>query len=236
MTMSPFEVERREFGTATFGYRKREVDEFVTEVHGTLGKLWEERSELREELERVSERVERYAAQESQLVSTLRLAQESAEKATEHARKEAELVLREAQQQSRDLVHLAHEERQQLDTVVRELRAAEREARQRLRSLATAVLTGIDDDDPATEAQARSLRATVSGVATPTSSAAGSMSRRSQPARRDSEAPLFGRPPRFERTQRAVRDTQVDAPSEVGSSSPGTAAQELAVTPVSPSH
>lgn len=208
MTLSPFEIERREFGTAAFGYKKHEVDQFITDIHGSYGQLWEERGALREELERLHERVERYTAQEEQLVSTLRLAQDSADRATEQARKEAELVLREATQQARDIVHKAHEERQQLDTIVRELRAAEREARHRLRTFASAVLTGLDDDESTTEAQARSLRAVVSGT-TPASAQQGQ--RRSEPTRRDRPRPTendaapFGHPPRFERAARAER-------------------------------
>ena len=147
MTLSPFEVERREFGTAPMGYRKRDVDSFVDEVHRSLRELWEERTDTREELEVLKERLTRFEQLEEQLKNTLLLAQDSAEKAQEQARRESELILREAGQKSRDIVHAAHEEKQKLELVLRDLHGAEQEARQRLRAMSGAILSHLDDTE-----------------------------------------------------------------------------------------
>ncbi len=147
MTLSPFEVERREFGSAPMGYRKRDVDDFVTEVHRSLRELWEERTDTREELNVLKERLTRFEQLEEQLKNTLLLAQDSAEKAQEQARRESELILREAGQKSRDIVHAAHEEKQKLELVLRDLHGAEQEARQRLRAMSGAILSHLDDTE-----------------------------------------------------------------------------------------
>lgn len=151
MTLSPFEVERQEFGRTPFGYRRREVDDFLDTVRTTLVSLWQERADMREQLERLQERVERFTAMEDQLKNTLILAQDSAEKATEQARRESELVLREAGQQAREIVHAAHAERQRLETALRDLSSAEQDTRQRVRAMATAILAHLDDTESGTD-------------------------------------------------------------------------------------
>lgn len=162
MTMSPFEVERREFGSAPMGYRKRDVDQFVDEVHRSLRQLWEERTDTREELQVLKERLTRFEQLEDQLKNTLLLAQDSAEKAQEQARRESELILREAGQKSRDIVHAAHEEKQKLDLVLRDLHGAEQEARQRLRAMSGAILSHLDDTEALVNESSGTFRAIVS--------------------------------------------------------------------------
>ncbi|MEO6867380.1 MAG: DivIVA domain-containing protein [Gaiellales bacterium] len=147
MTLSPFEAERREFGKSPFGYKQRDVDQFVDEVQRSLRQLWEDRSDTREENERLKERLTRFEQIEDQLKNTLLLAQDSAEKAHEQARRESELVMREAGQKSRDIVHAAHEDKQRLEMVLRDLHSAEQEARQRLRAMSSAILSHLDDTE-----------------------------------------------------------------------------------------
>ncbi len=161
MTLSPFEVERREFGSAPMGYRKRDVDQFVDEVHRSLRQLWEERTDTREELEVLKERLLRFEQLEDQLKNTLLLAQDSAEKAQEQARRESELILREAGQKSRDIVHAAHEEKQKLELVLRDLSGAEQEARQRLRAMSGAILSHLDDTEQLVNDSTGTFRAIV---------------------------------------------------------------------------
>lgn len=161
MTLSPFEVERREFGSAPMGYRKRDVDHFVDEVQRSLRDLWEERSDTREENERLKERLARFEQLEEQLKNTLLLAQDSAEKAHEQARRESELILREAGQKSRDIVHAAHEEKQKLEMVLRDLHGAEQEARQRLRAMSGAILSHLDDTEQLVAESSGAFRAIV---------------------------------------------------------------------------
>lgn len=147
MTLSPFEVERREFGRTAFGYKSRDVDHFLDEVHRSLSQLWQDRSDTREENERLKERLVRFEQLEDQLKNTLLLAQDSAEKAHEQARRESDLVMREAGHKARDLVHVAHEDKQRLEMVLRDLHGAEQEARQRLRGLAGAIMSHLDDTE-----------------------------------------------------------------------------------------
>jgi cell division initiation protein len=161
MTMSPFEVERQEFGRGPWGYRRREVDRFLDEVQGTLVGLWQERANLREENERLNERVARFTALEEQLKNTLLLAQDSAEKACEQARRESELIMREAGQKAREIVHSAHEERQRLEASLRDLTSAEQDSRQRFRALANVVLGHLDESEDAVAESATTLRAVV---------------------------------------------------------------------------
>jgi len=161
MTLSPFEAERREFGSSMLGYKKRDVDHFVDEVQRSLRDLWQERSDTREENERLKERLTRFEQLEEQLKNTLLLAQDSAEKAHEQARRESELIMREAGHKSRDIVHQAHEEKQRLEMVLRDLHSAEQEARQRLRAMSTAILGHLDDTETLVTESTGNFRAIV---------------------------------------------------------------------------
>lgn len=161
MTLSPFEIERQEFGRSAMGYKPREVDAFLNDMHRSVSTLWQERADLREENERLKERLARFEQIEEQLKNTLILAQDSAEKACEQARRESDLIMREAGQRSRDIVHTAHEERQRLEMVLHDLHSAEQEARQRLRSLTQTVLSHLDDTENLVADGASTLRAIV---------------------------------------------------------------------------
>ncbi len=149
MSVSPFEVERQEFGRGMVGYRRKEVDNFLDEIQRTIASLWQERADLREENERLNERVARFTALEEQLKNTLLLAQDSAEKACEQAKRESDLLMREAGQKAREIVHAAHEERQRLEQALRELQSVEQEARGRFRALAQTVIAHLDDTERA---------------------------------------------------------------------------------------
>lgn len=202
MTLSPFEIERQEFGRTPMGYKRREVDGFLDEVRNTLVGLWQERGDLREEVERLTERVARFTALEEQLKNTLLLAQDSAEKACEQARRESELVMREAGQKAREIVHSAHEERQRLGQALRDLQGAEQETRQRFRALAQAVLTHLGDSEVDVAERATTLRAVVQGSTPRRQPAAGAdVERRSSDAGIQGERRLgIGSPPVFDTT------------------------------------
>ncbi|MCW2928021.1 MAG: DivIVA family protein [Thermoleophilia bacterium] len=177
MTLSPFEAERREFGSAPLGYRKRDVDNFVDEVQRSLRELWQERGDTREENERLKERLAQFEQMEDQLKATLMLAQDSAEKAHEQARRESELMMREAGHKSRDIVHGAHEEKQRLEMVLRDLHSAEQEARQRLRAMSGAILSHLDDTETLVTESAGNFRAIVQAYPEATELQASSESR-----------------------------------------------------------
>lgn len=189
MTLSPFEVERQEFGHSLWGYKSKEVDSFLDEVRNGLAGLWQERSDLREENERLGERVARFTAMEEQLKNTLILAQDSAEKACEQAKRESELVMREAGQKAREIVHEAHEERQRLELALREMQSAEQETRQRFKALAQTVLSHLGGSDFSASDQASTLRAVVQG--TPPA-------KQQERSRSERQGPAIDTPPTFD--------------------------------------
>ncbi|MBC7644216.1 MAG: DivIVA domain-containing protein [Thermoleophilia bacterium] len=225
MTMSPFEVERREFGRSAMGYKKTEVDGFLDEVRGSLMGLWQERTDLREENERLNERVARYTALEEQLKNTLILAQDSAEKAQEQARRESELLMREAGQKAREIVHNAHEQRQRLEGALRELHSAEQETRQRFRALAQTVISHLDDTDASSADSATTLRAVVQGSPRQTERREASRAQAPAPVRREApRARVIETPPSFDPSSFASRSS--DAPVPTGELSPAGSAPD----------
>lgn len=150
MSLSPFDVEHKEFPRRPWGYRRDDVDAFLADVQDTLMGMWQERGDLREEVERLNERVARFAAQETQLKDTLTLANEQLEKVGVQAQREAELAIREANTKAREIVHGAYEERNRLELVMQNLLSAEQEARSRFRALGQAVISHLGDTERST--------------------------------------------------------------------------------------
>jgi hypothetical protein len=69
--------------------------------------------------------------------------------------------MREAGQKSRDIVHAAHEDKQRLEMVLRDLHSAEQEARQRLRAMSGAILSHLDDTEALVAESSGNFRAIV---------------------------------------------------------------------------
>lgn len=104
MTLTPLDIHNKEFNRGIRGYREQEVDEFLDQVVREMDTLLKENAALKEQAQSMSAKLEQYRRLEETLQNTLVVAQEAAEKLKSNARKEAELILREAEQGAGDLL------------------------------------------------------------------------------------------------------------------------------------
>ncbi|MDO8682792.1 MAG: DivIVA domain-containing protein [Armatimonadota bacterium] len=98
MEITPIDVIHAKFKKAVRGYSVSQVDEFLQQVSSTMEACARERAELREKVERLSAEVNRCREIETTMQNALILAQKTADELKASAHKEAELVLREAEQ------------------------------------------------------------------------------------------------------------------------------------------
>jgi cell division initiation protein len=96
MRLSALDIKKKEFQQKLRGEAAEEVQAFLNQVSEEVETLAVEKKELEERLMTSEERLGHYLALESSLEKTLAAAQQTAVRLEDQARKEAELILREA--------------------------------------------------------------------------------------------------------------------------------------------
>lgn len=108
MKLTPMDINNKEFKKGLRGYNPEEVDEFLDEVVDNYEELFKENTQLKEKIQNLNEKVEHYSQIESTIQNTLLLAQNAAEQAKNSARKEAELVMKNANESAQKILDKAH--------------------------------------------------------------------------------------------------------------------------------
>lgn len=135
MPLTVLEIQNKEFKTSIRGYNQDEVDEFLDEVMKDYDALLRENEELRHNTSGMGEKLEQYRHLEQTLQSTLVVAQNTADEMKQAARKEAELVVREAESRARELVHKAETDLARQFEKLERLRRETEQFRAKVRSL-----------------------------------------------------------------------------------------------------
>lgn len=103
MRLTPLDILNKEFRRSVNGYQRAEVDAFVEEVGRDYEALTRENIELKQQVEQMGKRLADYARLEESIRNALVLAQSTADEAKAGARREAELILQEAQSRARQI-------------------------------------------------------------------------------------------------------------------------------------
>ena len=98
MSITPVDILHTEFKTSFKGYNRAQVDEFVGSVRLALEEALKDKSELARRVEALQEDVDRIRKIESAMTDALTVAQQSADEVRANAHKQAELILKEAEQ------------------------------------------------------------------------------------------------------------------------------------------
>ena len=138
--LAPLEINNKEFKRSFRGYSESEVDEFLDDVFKDYEKLYRENIELKETVDRVNSKLEHFQHMENTLHNTLLIAQETAEEVKLNAKKETELVMKEADIRSQKLMEEAASKVRRMNTEYEELKKQTQIYRTRLRTLLQAQL------------------------------------------------------------------------------------------------
>lgn len=132
MSLNPLEIQKMRFTHKMRGYDPTEVEGFLsvvaeemTNLRGFLEKLDRENRFLRQRLDSAEQR-------EHQLQETLLRAQKVSDEITGNARREAELLVREAELTADKVVQQAIEQSAKIEAKIADLRAARRELQLRI--------------------------------------------------------------------------------------------------------
>jgi cell division initiation protein len=114
MPLTPAEIRHTELKRGVFGYRRRTVDQLLTDAVESFEEVWRERADLGEQVEHLEEELKRHRELEALLRTTLVSAERAAETLKDQARRESELVLSEAHAEARSVTRAAVAERERL--------------------------------------------------------------------------------------------------------------------------
>ena len=151
MKLTPLDIRHKEFRRALRGYSDEEVDVFLDEVADEFERLFQENIDLKERNQRLDEQVTQYVSLKETLQKTLISAQQQSDEMRANARKEAELILRDADLKSRDIVNESYSEKQRVQQALIQLKQVEEDFRFKFRSLLEQHLNTLSKDDASEE-------------------------------------------------------------------------------------
>jgi len=128
MALTPVEIRHMTPGTGLFGYKRAAMDRLLDEIAASFEDVWRERADLADKIEQLETDLVRYRELEALLRTTLVSAERASAELREQARREADLILREAHAEARAVQRTARTENERLATESRRLRAQLRAA------------------------------------------------------------------------------------------------------------
>jgi cell division initiation protein len=108
MNITPLDITQKHFRRALRGFNREEVEGFLAMVAVEFEALVKDVVALREDNQRKAEAIDAYRSRERVLQETLVAAQKASEEIRESARKEAQIVLSDAELQAEKIVQSAH--------------------------------------------------------------------------------------------------------------------------------
>ncbi|GBE57942.1 septum site-determining protein DivIVA [bacterium BMS3Abin01] len=147
MKITPLDIRHKEFSRSMRGYKDLEVDEYLDEIVEEFERLFNKNIDYQDRLEALEEKIEQYRNIEETLQKTLISAQEQAEELKVNAKKEADLILRDAELKSRSIINDSYAERQKIQRSVQSLKQRHEDLRYQLKSLLESYMNVLDQDD-----------------------------------------------------------------------------------------
>ncbi len=121
MKVTPLDVQQKRFHIAFRGYERTEVEAFLDVVREEMEALVREVTELREFHETYDERMKEYREREETLKNTMITTHKLAEDIKESSRKEASLIVKDAELKYQQTLDRAREEKLRLESEIQEL-------------------------------------------------------------------------------------------------------------------
>ncbi len=128
MPLTPVEIRHIQLKRGLFGYRKGAVHRMMDDIADSFETVWRERSQLVERVDELETEVTRHVELEGLLRSTLVSAERASQDLKESARREADVIVTEANAEARKVLRDAITEKEQVMGDVRRVQALLRSA------------------------------------------------------------------------------------------------------------
>lgn len=135
MSITPNEILNKEFDVRMRGYDRDQINDYLDVIVAEMERLIDENTKLRQDLATAVEKNEYFAQLQESLNSSIVVAQEAADRLKDNSKKEAELILYEAERKASKLVDEATQHTYNIITETDALRRHSSAYRQRLEDL-----------------------------------------------------------------------------------------------------
>ncbi len=146
--LTPMDIHNKTFAKGLRGYASEEVDQFLQEVVNDYEKVYREHREMEEEMDLLRSKLKNYETMETTMTSTLMMAQETAENVRVNARKEAELIIGNAEAEKERILRDAAEQVRKSQECCNRMVTDINVFRAKLRSLLASQITLVDEMAP----------------------------------------------------------------------------------------
>ncbi|MHA0855864.1 DivIVA domain-containing protein [Paenibacillus sp. CMAA1364] len=146
MSLTPLDIHNKEFGRRIRGYDEDEVNEFLDQVIKDYEGVIRENKELHNQMFNLQERLDHFVNIEESLSKTIIVAQEAADDVKSNAKKESQLILKEAEKNADRIINEALSKSRKIAMEVEELKKQASIYRTRFRTLVEAQLELLSMD------------------------------------------------------------------------------------------
>jgi cell division initiation protein len=122
LKITPLDIQQKRFHVGFRGYEKTEVEMFLDLVRDEMEALMREVTELREFRQSYDERLRELNGKEEMIKNTLLMTQKLMEDQKDNARREAALIIKDADIRSQQIIGSAQEEKVRLEGELQEMR------------------------------------------------------------------------------------------------------------------
>lgn len=157
MRITPLDIQQKQFPMKFRGFDVEEVYAFLEVVREQMEDLIRDNANLREQIQRAENQIKEYRDMETTLRETLMTAQQMVEEYKTNARKEAELLIKEAELRSDSLLNEAQEKVVKIHEDIVDLKGIRRHFKEELKRLIESHLRMLDFDKEREGEEAREV-------------------------------------------------------------------------------
>ncbi|HUJ18383.1 MAG TPA: DivIVA domain-containing protein [Nitrospirota bacterium] len=154
MNITPLDIQQKRFHVGFRGYERVEVDNFLDLVREEMEALLREVTELREFRQSYDQRMAELVSREETVKNTLIMTQKVSDDTKENARKEADLIIRDAEVRSQQIIGNTQQEKVRLETDIQELKRRKHHFLQDIKKVIQMHLEMVTFEESGNESQA----------------------------------------------------------------------------------
>lgn len=146
MRITPLDIQQKQFSSRFRGFDMEEVDSFLELIREEMEELLRDNANLREESRRYEKQLKEYKNIETTLKDTLVSTQQMAEKFRTTAQKDADLIKKEAEMKTEEILREAQDKVVRIHEDITDLKGVRRHFKEELRRLIESHLSMMEFD------------------------------------------------------------------------------------------
>ncbi len=146
MRITPLDIQQKQFSTKFRGFDMEEVDSFLELIREEMEELLRENANLREEARRFEKQLKEYKNLETTLKDTLVSSQQMVEEYRKNAKKDAELIVKEAELRAEEMIREAQDKVIKIHEDITDLKGIRRHFKEEMKRLIESHLRMMEFD------------------------------------------------------------------------------------------